>query len=119
MTFKKGDPRINRKGRPKSFQKLRDLAKALGNEQAQAVKDGVKLPVIIEDINGKTHIASQVEMILREMMHTEPIKYLEIAYGKVPQPIEVTGEGGGAIVFVDETHRDTPSGTTPNTASGG
>jgi phage terminase small subunit len=33
--------------------------------------------------------------------------------------VEHTGADGGAIVFVDETHRDTPSGTTPNTASGG
>lgn len=84
---------INRKGRPRDFQKLRDLARMLGNEQAGIVKDGIKVPIVIDDGDGKSHIATQVEMILREMMHSNPERYLEIAYGKVPQNIDITSQG--------------------------
>ena len=82
--FVKGDPRINRKGRPKSFDKLRELAQQLANEQAQG-NGGA--PIIIDG-----HIATQAEMILRQMMKDNPEKFVEIAYGKVPAPVEVSGE---------------------------
>lgn len=95
--FQERKAQINRKGRPRDFTKLRALAKLLGNEQAQATKDGVKVPVIIDDGNDKQHVATQVEMILRDMMHSNPERFLEIGYGKVPQPIEHTGADGGAI----------------------
>ena len=85
--FKKGDPRINRKGRPKSFDALRRLAQQIACE---VVKD--------PDLDAPV---SRVELMLREMAGSgdarKAVPFLEIAYGKVPAPVEVTGKGGGPI----------------------
>jgi hypothetical protein len=85
--FVKGDPRINRKGRPKSFDALRELAKEIANEK-------------IVSTDGKTAM-TRVELILREMsLSKDPrqrVAFLEIAYGKVPNAVELTGKDGGAI----------------------
>ena len=83
--FTKGDPRINRKGRPKSFDKLRELAQSLSHE-------------VVEGKDGSKHTA--VEMILRKLATEKPDKFLEIAYGKVPQPVELAGKDGGPIKVV-------------------
>ncbi len=77
-TFVKGDPRINRKGRPKSFDALRALAQQLSHE-------------IIESKDGQKQTA--VEMILRTLAMKSPKDFLEIAYGKVPQPVDLTTGG--------------------------
>mgnify|MGYP000918312090 CR=1 FL=1 len=82
--FRKGhDPRRNTKGRPKTFDKLRSLAQMI------AVEDG---------ITTDEKVLSNVEVILRGMMKADPKLFLEIAYGKVPNPIELTGKNGGAII---------------------
>ena len=80
--FVKGDPRINRKGRPKSFDQLRALAQKLSHEPMGET--------------GRT----AVEMILRKLAMENPERFLEIAYGKVPQPVEMTGKDGGALEIV-------------------
>ena len=86
-TFKKGDARINRKGRPKSFDAFRELARAISNEVATSNKE----PVII---NGKK--ATVIEMILRKWATSNNptlVKaFVEIAYGKVPDRIEVKSD---------------------------
>lgn len=82
--FVKGDPRINRKGRPKSFDKLRELAQSLADEQATTANGQ---PIVIDG-----HIATQAEMILRTLMKDNPERFLEIGYGKVPLPIEMSGD---------------------------
>lgn len=85
--FKKGDPRINRKGRPKSFDALRRLAQQIACE-------------VITDPDLDTPV-SRVEQMLRDMSGSgdarKLVPFLEIAYGKVPAPVEVTGKGGGPI----------------------
>lgn len=93
--FVKGDPRINRKGRPKSFDALRKLAQSLANEPATS---GDK-PIIVgaqvviqagEPIVIGGHVATQAEMLLRTMLKDNPERFQEVAWGKVPTPIEMT-----------------------------
>ena len=82
--FKKGDPRINRAGRPKSFDQLRALAQEIAHEVAKD-KSGHEVTV-----NGKR--ATVAEMILRQMA-TDPKRqqqFIEVAFGKVPQPVEMS-----------------------------
>lgn len=87
--FTKGDPRINRKGRPKSFDALRDLAKQIASEPITSADGKVKM--------------TRVELILREMsISKDPrqrIGFLEIAYGKVPTPVELSGEVKNSMSF--------------------
>ena len=85
--FKKNDPRINRKGRPKSFDKLRELALLIAHEEAKA-KDKCVI------INGKK--ATVTEMILRQWATSKnptlQKSFMEIAFGKVPDKHEIIGD---------------------------
>lgn len=90
--FVKGDPRINRKGRPKSFDALRALAQEIAHEEA--LKGGQAVV-----ING--HRVTVAEAILRMWAqsnnHQLQRAFIEIAFGKVPDKMEITGEDGNAI----------------------
>lgn len=82
---------INRKGRPKAFDALRVLTQAIVTEPA---RDAAGKPIIIDG-----HAATNVEMIIRQWMRDPKRQQalLEIAYGKVPLPIQHTGDDGGPI----------------------
>jgi hypothetical protein len=81
--FKKGDARINKKGRPRSFDALRALAQSLAHEA-------------VETQQGKM---TAVEVILRQMAKDpkQRVQFLEYAFGKVPTVNEVTGKDGAPI----------------------
>lgn len=72
--FKKGDPRINRYGRPKSFDVLRKLALRIASEPA-AIKDGYTVTKIEAMLNNM--------MASRNAAHNKT--FLEYAFGKVPE----------------------------------
>ena len=89
--FVKGDPRINRKGRPRTFDQLRKLVLSLLNEPVKR-PDGELLVV-------DGHVVTRVEMILRNAMSNPRFAQwiLEVAYGKVPDKVEVSGRDGAPI----------------------
>jgi len=104
-TFTKGDPRINRKGRPKSFDALRELAQQIAHEQAQAKdKDGTLHPVVIDG-----HVATTAELMLRKWFASNDtrlqIQAMEIAFGKVPQQLEHSGPEGAPLVIATRVVR--------------
>jgi len=78
------DPKRNLKGRPRGFDVLRDLARSIAEESS-----GIK------DKSGAEFTNAQ--MILRTLMKNDGAKFLEIAYGKIPQPVEHTGFNGESV----------------------
>ena len=99
--FKKGDPRINRKGRPRTFDALRSLAQEIAHEAALS---GGK-PVVIDG-----HIVTVAEAILRQwaQSHNPQLQraFVEVAFGKVPDDIALHSDGAVTIRIVDEAAGD-------------
>ena len=87
--FTKNDPRINRKGRPRNFDALQALFLELTHEVATK-KDGS--PVVVND-----KLVTIAEAVARQWLQSGEFAKqkaaLEIAYGKVPQPIDITSKG--------------------------
>lgn len=93
--FQPGDPRINRKGRPKTADALKALILSVLDEPAY-VDDK---PVIIAG-----HHATRGEMMLREMINSrkpqDRQQILDRAYGKVPNNVNLGGPDGGQLTVV-------------------
>ncbi len=80
---------INKKGRPKSFDALRELAQQIAHEEV--LQDGK--PFVI---NG--HTVTVTEAIMRSWAKSKDPRmqqaFIEVAYGKAANVTEVTGKGG-------------------------
>jgi len=101
--FVKGDERINKLGRPKGFDELRALAVSIGQEQATKA-DGT--PILW---NKKP--VTWAEFVIRTWLTDKRLmtEFRDTAYGKVPQKLEGTGEGGAVelvIRYVDNKKSD-------------
>lgn len=98
--FKKGDPRINRLGRPKTFSALKELAQQIAHETAKA--GGAD--VVIEG-----HRATVAEMILRQWAMSKNPQlqkaFIEVAFGKVPDNVDITNDGEVIFRVVYENKR--------------
>ncbi len=92
--FAKGDPRIWKGGRPKSFDAVRELAQAIAHETARA--GGAT--VVVDG-----HTVTVVEMILRQWAQSKNPQlqrvFMEIAYGKVPNVTHLAGEDGERVII--------------------
>jgi hypothetical protein len=88
LPFTKGDTRINRKGRPKNFDALRALVLEVGNE-------------VISSKDGSVQ-TTRIQGIVRDWLTSNNFQkqkaILEIAYGKVPDKVEVSGADGAPVV---------------------
>lgn len=74
--FTKGDPRINRNGRPRNFDEVRALAQQLAHEKEPNGQEAI--------INVLSRWKHSVEPSLQRA-------FVEYAFGKVPDKIEATG----------------------------
>lgn len=94
--FVKNDPRINRSGRPKSFDALRKLAQKIAHEKVTNKKGEAAT-------NPAGQAMTVVEVILRKKaMSNNPKElqeFIEIAFGKVPNVQQLEGKDGNAIIF--------------------
>jgi len=86
--FSKGDKRINRKGRPVTFDALRTLAQEISHETIPG-KDGNPYTV--------------AEAILRKWATSGnpalQMKFVEVAFGKVPEEMKLSGDVSGEVVI--------------------
>jgi hypothetical protein len=88
-TFAKGDPRINRKGRPQNFDAARELGLQIANE---VVTNANGEPALL---NGRK--ITRIELILRTWAQSKDprlqLAFVELTFGKTPtqQQTEITG----------------------------
>jgi hypothetical protein len=75
VPFVKGDPRINRKGKPKTFKQLRELFISISQEP---VKDGAAI----------TRIEAMVRDMLKSDNPSDRALSLKYGWGNVPDEIE-------------------------------
>jgi hypothetical protein len=91
--FVKGDPRINRKGRPRSFDELRKLGQAIAAETVTTSR-GISITL--------------AEAILRSWAESkEPIlqkAFMEYAFGKVPDKLETNPLEGRKTLILHYGH---------------
>lgn len=94
--FKKGDPRINRSGRPKSFDAFRELAREIAHEEART-RDNK--PLVIDG-----HIVTTAEAILRTWATSSNAvlqqAFIAYAFGKVPDTHILNGDEDGGPMRV-------------------
>lgn len=108
IPFKPGyDPRRNTKGRPKSFDQLRELFQQIAEDNIEV--DGIKM--------------TRAEAIALTMTSDKKLmrEFLEFAYGKVPlsQIVDITS-GGKAIswnMFINNDNDDDPTEDKPEEIS--
>lgn len=90
--FAKGDPRINRKGRPRSADALRELARSISHEPV--MQNGQ--PLVIDG-----HVVTVAEAKLRQLAASKNTKdielFLKIAFGLPTQTVELSGKDGGPV----------------------
>jgi hypothetical protein len=93
--FVKGDPRINRKGRPRNFDAVREVFQSVAHEE-------------IKDKNGNALLV--IEAIARSWATSkEPMlqkAFVEYCFGKVPDKHEREGDLFAPIVILRHAHEE-------------
>ena len=93
--FKKGDKRINRKGKPKDFLALRKLAQQISAEALTA---------------GDGETVTRIEAVLRVMSSSknpaDRALFLAYAFGKPKDEVDVTSGGNALTVQIIPASKD-------------
>lgn len=115
IPFKKGDPRINRKGRPKSFDALRQLAQQIAHETAKGISrvpGEAGVPIIIEG-----HTVTVTEMIMRSWAMSKDPRlvqaFIQYAYGKVPDDVNLNAKVKSTVTIKGVDYRTIASNLAP------
>jgi hypothetical protein len=95
VPFVKGDPRINRKGRPRTFDELRKLAQDLAHSEIKTGK-----------MKGMTVATAILASWAASREPTLQKAFIEYAYGKVSEKLE-TEHTEKAIILVKHSHERT------------
>jgi hypothetical protein len=112
--FTKGDPRINRRGRPKSFDAWRKLLQSVMDEPATG-PDGKP---IVKKVGDREHIVTNAEMFAEAWMKSKDRKgFAEHAYGKPKEEIELNSKDGLKVVIEYADNNNNPAKTTPGADS--
>jgi hypothetical protein len=89
IPFKKGDPRINRGGRPRNFDLIHEIAARLCAEPA--------------DIEDNPEGITQVEAIMREWLtsknYHKQLAVIQYAFGKIPEQIEIQKKEPNKVII--------------------
>lgn len=106
--FKKGDPRINRGGRPRAYDALRKLAQEIAQEE---------IPVTMD---GKAVQMSRAEAILRNWAASKnptcQENFIVAAYGKAPDEVVINPE---SRIIIEVEYVDSGNGNGGGNGSGG
>lgn len=96
--FKKGDPRIWKGGRPKTFDAARALAQQIAHETAKKAGG--------DDVVIDGHKVTVTEAVLRSWaVSRDPrlqMAFMEWAYGKPTQPVDHQGEVTLRVVYEEK-----------------